>query len=131
MGESEGSLRQNAASMNKNRIRGIQIEMRRPTLHRLGLAHGAHLAAGAAIAVEEAGAVGLETRSFGRDAASHPTRHFCLPVAKRMHHEDLAIVASGADGRDVAGHRSDIPRPQRWAPGPAPVFMAASAARRR
>jgi hypothetical protein len=58
MGESEGSLRQNAASMNKNRIRGIQIEMRRSTLHRLGLAHGALLAAGAATAVEEAGAVG-------------------------------------------------------------------------
>ena len=37
MGESEGSLRQNAASMNKNRIRGIEIEMRRPHSTGLGL----------------------------------------------------------------------------------------------
>ena len=29
--ESEGSLRQNVAPMNKNRIRGTEIEMRRPT----------------------------------------------------------------------------------------------------
>ena len=30
-GESEGSRRQNAAPMNKNRIRGTETEMRRPT----------------------------------------------------------------------------------------------------
>jgi hypothetical protein len=29
--ESEGSLRQNVAPMNKNRIRGTEIEVRRPT----------------------------------------------------------------------------------------------------
>ena len=29
--ESEGSFRQSAAPMNKNRIRGTEIEMRRPT----------------------------------------------------------------------------------------------------
>ena len=42
-----------------------------------------------------------------RYAASHRTlHHFCLLVAKRRHHPDLAIVASDADAATWLGQRS-------------------------